>query len=251
MTINEIRAASAQEFARVRAEAALNAETTPPAITPAILSFARDVLGGDPTYIPVVNDAYGLYGWCSDGVQQKVEADGGEPVFGWSLWEWSGALITAEFHAVWQDRQGALLDINPKPRGETSILFVADHRYPADFDFDQRPRNRRARLYEAADRNEQARTMATALSGAQRSYEERRASKAGLPLDEWMLRKVPVDPLPVAIDDLIAACNAFEEHHDSLGMSGFIVPDQKLAELAGRRFAAQSRFKALYSARLR
>lgn len=122
-------------------------ETTPSALTPIILAFARNHLGGDPVYIPVVDDSHGLYGWCSDGVQQKILADGGGPVFGWTIWEWPEVLLTAEFHAVWQNLDGDMVDITPKPGSETSILFVPDKSYPADFDFDQRPRNRRTRLF--------------------------------------------------------------------------------------------------------
>lgn len=249
MTINEIRRASAEQLAEARKDAAQVSETTPPAITPSILTFARESLGGDPIYIPVVEDAHGLYGWCSDGVQQKVLADGGEPGFGWTLWEWPDALITAEFHAVWQNPGGHMLDITPKPGNETSILFVPDRSYPANFDFDKRPRNRRTRLYLEADRLKQARALAASLTGTQRAYEEKRAARVNLPLEEWLLRKVPVDPLPAAIDDLITICNEFEAHHDSLGASGLIVPDERLRELMMRRMSIQMRFKKLYANR--
>lgn len=245
MTIHEIRSASARQFSEARAEAAQTSETTPVAITPAILDFARNVLGGEPDYIPVVADPHGLYGWCSDGVQQKILADGGRPIFGWALWEWPGALITAEFHAAWESPEEVLFDITPKPGGETSILFVPDRSYSEEFDFDQRPRNRRARLYQEVNRFERAQRIAAELAGAKRIYEKQRAAKAKLPLEEWLLRKVPVDPIPGAIDDLISICEEFEEHHDSLGVSGMIDYDDKFIELMTRRVAIANRFKML------
>ena len=47
---------------------------------------------------------------------------------GWQLWEWPRVLVEAEFHAVWLSPQGRMVEITPKPHGETSILFVPDGR---------------------------------------------------------------------------------------------------------------------------
>lgn len=251
MPLAQIRQASAEQFAAHRAEAPDISETTPPEMTPALLDFAKTLDGDPPQYVPVVNDPHGLYGWCSDGVGEKIKADGGEAMFGWTIWEWPGALLTAEFHCVWKSPDGELLDITPKPKGERRIVFVADPSVPQDFDFDHRPRNRRVRIYEDADRTEWAREMAIALSGAQRVYEERRAAKANLPLEAWLLRKVPVDPIPHVVDELIAVCNEFEEHFDSLGASGPVIPDARFVELGKRRLEVQTRFKALFAERER
>src|SRR5260370_5619874 len=75
-------------------------ETTREAVTEAVERFAAS-LGGAAQFVPVRQDQYGLFGWCSDGVLEKVKHDGGTIRFGWTIWEWPKIFLTAEFHAVW------------------------------------------------------------------------------------------------------------------------------------------------------
>lgn len=243
MTLHEIREASADQFAMEQQEAGEVSETTPPAITPAITAFAQTLDAGAAAFLPVVNEPLGLYGWCSDGVREKVKQDGGRCIFGWTIWEWPKVLLTAEFHSVWENAEGALLDITPKPRGEPRILFVPDMSYAQDFDFDQRPRNRRQRLYTGSDPAEQVAGMMASLAGGKRQYEERRATKAGMTLEEWLLSKIPADPLAMLIDDLIMTCDAFDQHFDSLGTAGTVAVDDKFERLALRRLTLQHDLK--------
>ena len=49
-------------------------ETTPKAITQDVITFSH-MLGSEPEFVPVRSDAYGLFGWCSDGVEEKVRHD--------------------------------------------------------------------------------------------------------------------------------------------------------------------------------
>lgn len=139
MTDEEIRVASAEKLLEERNHGAAVTETTPKEIGPAVLEFSGTLGGDPPVIVPVTEDPLGRYGWCNDGVRLKVAAEGGEPVHGWTIWEWAPALLTAEFHCVWRSPAGELLDITPKPRREQTIVFVKDDAYPADFDFDQRP----------------------------------------------------------------------------------------------------------------
>lgn len=85
LTDDEIREAAAQKLIDDR-RGSSGTETTPGAITPAILSFASDLGGLPPAYIPVVADSLGRYGWCSDGVRLKVNASGGQYSYGWTIW---------------------------------------------------------------------------------------------------------------------------------------------------------------------
>jgi len=158
-------------------------------------------------------------------------------------------MLTAEFHSVWENEAGMLLDITPKPKNEPRILFVPDRSYPDSFDFDQRPRNRRQQLHVGTDPAEKVAEAITLLAGGKRQYEERRAHKAGVPLDVWLRSKVPPDPLTVTIDDLIATCNAFEAHFDSLGTAGTVAVDDKFRRLALRRFALQGQLKGQLKSR--
>lgn len=250
MTLDEIRAASAQQFRQEKAGAAEITETTPPTITEAITRFTATLGGAAPVFVPVIQDEHGLYGWCSDGVREKVRAAGGSIAFGWTIWEWPSVMLTAEFHAVWRDDAGALFDITPKPAGQKRILFVYDLSYAQDFNFDERPRNRRVRLHVEPDRSAELAAVKSALNGGKQRYEEGRAAKAGVTLDEWLAKKLAPDALAEAIDELIAVCGAFEAHFDSLGVAGTIAVDSKFKTLALRRLAVQERMKKLLKANL-
>lgn len=243
MTLAEIRAASAEQLAMEREEAGNVTETTPPEMTPAVAAFAQSLEAEAAQYIPVIDDPYGLYGWCSDGVREKVKHDGGRCIFGWSIWEWPRVLLTAEFHCVWENNEGERFDITPKPKNEDRILFVADLSYPQDFDFDLRPLNRRTRLYVGADPIERAAAASARLTDGQRKYEEKRGQKAGMSLDDWLVSKVPPEPLVNLIDQLIVACNEFEKHFDSLGTAGHVEVDAKFQALALRRISLQQQLK--------
>src|SRR5690242_51391 len=111
---------AAMNFAAARSEQNIS-ETTPSLITDAISKFAKNLSGSKPVFIPVIADNYGLYGWCADGVKEKINHDGGSIVFGWTIWKWPQVRLTAEFHAVWESPTHDLIDITPKPHGETNI----------------------------------------------------------------------------------------------------------------------------------
>jgi hypothetical protein len=210
-------------------------ETTPDTITEAIDKFARS-LGGKPEFVPVQQDQYGLFGWCSDGVLEKVKHDGGEIRFGWTIWEWPKIFLTAEFHAVWLSPQQQLIDITPKPQGESRILFVADHSYPADFDFDKRPRNKRYRIPQEPDYERLARDEIAAMKPSQLEYERKRATKKGLELLDWITAKQPRSSFPLLVDELIAVCDAVDRKTDELsGNRNFFSPDREYAELMKRK----------------
>jgi len=59
-------------------------------------------------------------------VRNQIEAHGGSVCYGWQIWEWPNVLINAEFHAVWKDPSGSLVDITPKPPPIQRILFLPD-----------------------------------------------------------------------------------------------------------------------------
>ncbi|WP_157956920.1 zinc chelation protein SecC [Salinicola aestuarinus] len=63
---------------------------------------------------------------CFRVVEAHVAANGGEAVIGWAIWEWRKVMIEAEFHAVWRDPNGKLLDLTPQGFKPPRILFVPD-----------------------------------------------------------------------------------------------------------------------------
>jgi hypothetical protein len=206
-------------------------ETIPPNVTERHIEFAKTLSPTDLVRVSVLDDDYGLYGWCSDGVLEKMKHDGGSIVFGWTLWEWPGAMLTAEFHSVWRSPDEDLCDITPKPQGEMDIVFVPDLTYPQDFDFDKRPHNRRFRLYQPVDAVPIVEQQIARMKPSQLKYEIRRAEKARQTLNDWLLAKQPVDRIPGIIDNLISATARREEALDSIPGTGFITPTRELLEI--------------------
>lgn len=248
LSFEDMRRLSAELFERHSAQSI--PETTPSAITPALLAFASSSLGGLPLVeVPVVPDRqYGLYCWCFDGVLQKVKHDGGGVRLGWVIWEWPNAFLNAEFHAVWIEPAGQLVDITPKPLGETRILFAPDPSYPHVSELAQRPRNRRVRIYVAVnDPSEIARHIAGMTPG-QADYQRRRAAKVGMTLEQWLAAKLPEDVWAKAIDESIAACAEFERKLDEFP-AGVSIRDTELEQLCDRREAAARNLETLWRRR--
>lgn len=63
---------------------------------------------------------------CFSIVPEYVVSHGGKQLTGWAIWETPGVFIEAEFHAVWQDDEGLLHDLTPRPIPIRHILFVPD-----------------------------------------------------------------------------------------------------------------------------
>jgi hypothetical protein len=226
-TYAEKKAHSASLLAAHSAQRGVN-ETTPSAITELVVKFADELSPSSGVFqVPVVQGEYGLYGWCVDGVLEKVKQDGGAIVFGWTLWEWPKVMLTAEFHSVWESPAGDLIDITPKPQRETTIVFVPNRSYPADFDFEKRPRNRRHTLRALVDLTPVVAAAIETMKPTQMAYETRRAERAGKTLEEWVSAKQSVDPLPALIDEMIAACARKEEAFDAMPGIGFVKPSRE------------------------
>lgn len=103
--------------------------TTPPQITPAVRRLVGQVtLDGQAIYLTVQPEADAIVNECFPNVEAKIARSGGSMLCGWQLWEWPHVMIEAEFHAIWLSPEGAMVDITPKPQGESHILFVPDPR---------------------------------------------------------------------------------------------------------------------------
>ncbi len=64
---------------------------------------------------------------CTNIVNEHIKEYGGKIVYGWQIWK-CAILVEAEFHAVWENPKGVLVDLTPKPSGFTYILFAKDDR---------------------------------------------------------------------------------------------------------------------------
>ena len=80
----------------------------------------------EPTYVVVRPIEGASANECFPLVDAAVLRDGGSPILGWSLWEFPGVFVEAEFHAVWVSPTGDLVDVTPKNRPVDRILFFPD-----------------------------------------------------------------------------------------------------------------------------
>lgn len=211
-------------------------ETTPPEVTPRIEEFSRSLSNDIPIWVPVIEDQYGLFGWCSDGVLEKIRHDGGTIWSGWTIWEIPKILATAEFHAIWVDDASVPYDITPKPAREERILFVPDLSYPFNFNFGKRPRSRRVRLYEPPDRVPIIEARINGMKASQLAYETRRADRAGKTVVQWLEEKDGPDANVSLIESLIEVCDRCDKKRDAqLPRGGIFIPDAELQTLARRK----------------
>lgn len=63
--------------------------------------------------------------FCHVSAKVHAMANGGKRVHGWSCWLYPQGLI-AEFHSVWRDKKGNLVDVTPPKFGSDRVLFVPD-----------------------------------------------------------------------------------------------------------------------------
>ena len=177
-------------------------QLVPLADSPHVQALVREIGAGTPVRIDKRDDHLGLYGWAADGVRARIEADGGAIRFGWRFRDWPGVLLTAEYHAVWEQPDGALVDITPAITEDSESLFAPDDTEPP-------PGDRYHVQHVSPDRFHDIVNRIASLKPGQRAYEERRAAKAGQSLHDWIGMKSFPDILIDAIPAFIAACDDF------------------------------------------
>jgi len=103
-------------------------------VTPAVLSPELRALcnalvpDGEPLYVDVKPLADAREDDCFPLVQQQVRSFGGQSVIGWSLWEFPTLFFEAEFHCVWRQADGNLVDVAPKRADCARVFFLPDGR---------------------------------------------------------------------------------------------------------------------------
>lgn len=95
---------------------------------PHVLEFCSTVVPGQlPILVPHEPLANKPLLECLTIIPEHVAHHGGKQLTGWAIWE-GAHIIEAEFHAVWQDTEGRIVDLSPRPPQMTlaSILFLED-----------------------------------------------------------------------------------------------------------------------------
>ena len=105
------------------------ATTTPYGINKHVRAL-RDRIASplEPVFVQVQTRHDARSSECFEATAKHVAEFGGTSVYGWQVWEWPGILIEGEFHAVWKNPDGVLLDVSRKDEGENRILFIPDPR---------------------------------------------------------------------------------------------------------------------------
>ncbi len=99
----------------------------PESTSPEVIAFCKEISPSrKPIYLKIKKEASATTLNCFDNVQNKANQNGGKVRFGWIIWEWKDIMIEAEFHAVWMDSNGQLVDITPNGYGFKRILFLID-----------------------------------------------------------------------------------------------------------------------------
>lgn len=110
---------------------------TPKAVTEQIRSFCREISpNAQPVLIAIKAEDDCQVNECFHNVRRKVDRFGGRIQFGWAIWEWAGAYIEAEHHAVYVGPNNSnLIDITPSADGkDNNRLFLTDDSAVYDFD---------------------------------------------------------------------------------------------------------------------
>jgi len=184
----------------------------PADITPDVAAFATELSPLPLQHIPRIEEDNSNYGWPADNVHAKIQRDGGDIRFGWRLREWPGVLLMANFHAAWLDPQGALIDITADiTEGDTSLFLPIPTDTPAP-DPTQNPAPRYYITHRRPDTSADVADRIARMKPAQRAYEERRASKAGTTLEQWLNDKHHPDLAQKLIPLFIKACQRFDEN---------------------------------------
>lgn len=101
--------------------------TTPAAITPEVLKFAEQLSpGSHPVFLEPQPVAGARSMECYDNVDKHVAGNKGRKQHGWLIWQCGESFLEGEFHAVWRDAEGNLVDVTPPPDREARLLFLPD-----------------------------------------------------------------------------------------------------------------------------
>jgi len=99
----------------------------PKLIKPYVISFCRGIVREpQPCYVPVHPLADEPANDCFKIVPKQVSSHGGEQIIGWTIWEWPRVLIDAEFHCIWREPDGTIIDFTLKSVVVSRILFLPD-----------------------------------------------------------------------------------------------------------------------------
>ena len=107
--------------------AAIENPVTPAEVGSSLRALIEELVPrGQPVYVDVAPLKNASANDCFIHVPDRVQAEGGSQVLGWSLWELPGVFVEAEAHSVWLRPGGQYLDIAPKNSESARVFFLPD-----------------------------------------------------------------------------------------------------------------------------
>ena len=94
-----------------------------------IRTFCRKISSEKPVFIPYRPVDGEELKECFSIVPRYISTNGGNQIFGWHIHVWKRVMVEAEFHCVWENPLGRLVDITPKLEiGEFSLFLPAPNK---------------------------------------------------------------------------------------------------------------------------
>jgi hypothetical protein len=63
---------------------------------------------------------------CHVNAREKVRHDGGTVQHGWIIWEVPDWTVQLEFHSLWKNEEGNLVEVTPPVHRGNTVLFLPD-----------------------------------------------------------------------------------------------------------------------------
>jgi len=93
-------------------------------VAPFIRTFCKEISNEAPILIPYEPIPGKKLKECFSIVPEKVILDGGKQTIGWHIHVWKRVWIEAEFHCVWEDILGRIVDVTPKLEKINYTIFL-------------------------------------------------------------------------------------------------------------------------------
>lgn len=91
-----------------------------------VVLCARFDLPAPPVYVDYADFGY-EQSFCHVSAKHREMTNNGKRVHGWAIWQFAGLAI-AEFHSVWKNPDGNLVDVTPPKFNSSRVLFSPDER---------------------------------------------------------------------------------------------------------------------------
>lgn len=97
-----------------------------------IINFCKTISNEAPVIVPLRPVCREPLNHCVITVPEHIRANGGKEEYGWCIHIWKRVLIEAEFHCIWINPSGELIDLTHKREKGNHIIFLPDQNMKYD-----------------------------------------------------------------------------------------------------------------------